>query len=207
MECQRLQVSAAGTMLTGELLLSPGVRGIVVLPHGRGTGRGFLDGFVTAKIRKAGLATLLLDLLTAEEANVDARSAAFRFDIDRLAGRLAGATDWLARQPATRGLQLGYFGDGYGASAALVAAADRPTLIRAVVSHDGLPEVAERTLPFLTAATLLIGGWKRLEHHDAGPRRLIPGAEHAPDEVARLASEWFSEHLLERATCPVVQAA
>src|SRR5450755_1934014 len=114
---KQVQVRVAGALLEGGLWLPPDASGVVLFPHGRGMSRDPHDSYVAGKLRKAGLGTLLLDLLTIEEANLDARMAAFRFDLGLLTGRLAGATDWLVEQPATRDLRLGYFGSGYGACA------------------------------------------------------------------------------------------
>jgi dienelactone hydrolase len=117
-----------------------------------------LDVFVVGNLAKAGLGTLLLNLLTTEEQDLDARKAAFRFDLDLIGGRLAVVTDWLAEQAATVGLPVGYFATGNGASAALFVAAERPGLVGAVVAHDGVLDLAERALARVTAPTLLLVG-------------------------------------------------
>jgi putative phosphoribosyl transferase len=196
-----MHVKVAETLLEGSWDSPPKAWGVVLFPHGRGTGRGVNDGFLASRLRKAGLATLLLNLLTTEEADLDARKAAFRFDMELLAGRLAGATDWLADQPAMRGLPIGYFGVGYTAAAALLAASKRPNLVRAVVTHDALTELADRALPRVPAPTLLIGGSGQSNSEQSGAKDkqfvVVPSivATHKPEEVARLATEWFIKHL------------
>jgi putative phosphoribosyl transferase len=202
---KQVQVRVAGALLEGSLWLPPDARGVVLFPHGRGMSRDPRDGYVAGKLRKAGLGTLLLDLLTIEEANFDARMAAFRFDIGLLTGRLAGATDWLVEQPTTRDLRLGYFGAGYGACAALLAAAERPGAVDAVVANDGLPEYAKHAFKRVVAPTLFIGGLNRvpLEQLGSGEKRfmVVPGANHASEDVAWLATDWFTKHLNRPAFC------
>jgi dienelactone hydrolase len=130
-----------------------------------------------------GLAILLIDLLTEEEEMIDRQTAEIRFDIRLLAERLGGVTDWLAGEPSTAALSIGYFGASTGAAAALIAGADRPRTVRAIVSRGGRPDLAVKEL----------GGIKRLV--------IIPGATHlfeepgALEQVAALASEWFLRYL------------
>jgi dienelactone hydrolase len=168
---------------------------------------------VARVLREAGLATLLLDLLTGDEEAVDMETGLLRFDIGLLAGRVVGATDWLAREPETARLPVGYFGASTGAAAALVAAAERPETVGAVVSRGGRPDLAGDALPQVRAPTLLIvGGFdgpviglnrQALERLGSAEKQLviIPGATHlfpepgALEEVARLAAEWFTRHL------------
>jgi putative phosphoribosyl transferase len=212
-EAQRVSVPVGEARLQADLTLPPDGRGVVVFPHGRGTPRAAHDPVVAARMRPAGLGTLFLDLLTEEEADLDARKAAFRFDLDLLAARLAGVTDWLAEQPATRGLPVGYFASGHVAAAAFLVAAERPGRIGAVVSQDGLPDLVEAALPRVEAPTLLLVSSTeesvlglnsaRLDQLGTGAKQLVlvPAAVSLleesgdPEEVARLAAEWFAEHL------------
>jgi dienelactone hydrolase len=167
---------------------------------------------VAKVLHEGGLATLLIDLLTAEEEVVDRQTAELRFDIDLLARRLVGASDWLAHQPATRRLAIGYVGASTGAAAALVAASARPNLVAAVVSRGGRPDLAGAALSRVQAPTLLIvGGLDKvvIELNRAALERLrvekrlevVPGATHlfeepgALEQVARLARAWFERYL------------
>jgi dienelactone hydrolase len=168
---------------------------------------------VAGVLRQAGLATLLIDLLTADEEAVDAHTAHLRFDIGLLAERLVGATDWLKRQPDTANFSVGYFGASTGAGAALVAAADCPDDVGAIVSRGGRPDLAGPSLSHVRAPTLLIVGARdepviemnrrALELLAAGEKQLVivPGATHlfeepgTLEEVARLASDWFTKYL------------
>ncbi len=120
----------------------------------------------------AGFSTLLLNLLTAQEANLDIRVAAFRFDMGLLSNRLEKATAWLAQQPATKSVPIGYFGIGYGACAVLVTAAKRPDLVHAVVSHDAMPELTEDALSWLTVPTLLISGPNQAHYEEFGAKEV-----------------------------------
>jgi pimeloyl-ACP methyl ester carboxylesterase len=159
-----------------------------------------------------GLATLLIDLLTEEEEIIDLQTAEIRFDIRLLAERLGGVTDWLAGEPSTAALSIGYFGASTGAAAALIAAADRPRTVRAIVSRGGRPDLAEPVLHRVGQPTLLIvGGADDVVIHLnrqavielGGIKRLviIPGATHlfeepgALEQVAALASQWFLRYL------------
>jgi dienelactone hydrolase len=155
----------------------------------------------------------LIYLLSAEEEAIDRHTAHLRFDIGLLAERLVQATDWLAQEPDTKPLRIGYFGASTGAAAALVAAAERPQTVGAVVSRGGRPDLAGAALVRVEAPTLLIVGGNDvqvIELNRAALARLrwekklviIPGATHlfeepgALDEVARLAREWFQRHLI-----------
>jgi len=209
-----VHVSAGPVMLEGNLSLPEGARGVVLFAHGSGSSRhSSRNRYVARLLNQARLATLLLDLLTADEEAVDLQTAHLRFDIGLLARRLVGASDWLTQQPDTRHLRIGYFGASTGAAAALVAAAERPDMVGAVVSRGGRPDLAGPALPLVRAPTLLIVGG-----NDApviGLNRaafealrcekqlvIIPGATHlfeepgALDEVGRLAREWFERHLV-----------
>src|SRR5262249_8498084 len=133
--------------------------GIILFAHGSGSSRlSPRNRRVAGALQEAGLATLLFDLLTADEEGVDVHTAHLRFDIGLLAARLVGATDWLGRQRETRALAVGYFGASTGAGAALVAAAERPDVVRAVVSRGGRPDLAGSALARVRAPTLLIVG-------------------------------------------------
>jgi putative phosphoribosyl transferase len=210
-----VRVAAGPVTLEGNLNTAPGARGVVLFAHGSGSGRHSpRNRYVARVLREAGLATLLLDLLTPDEEAVDARTAHLRFDIGLLADRLAGATDWLAAEPPTRDLPIGYFGASTGAGAALVAAADRPDLVGAVVSRGGRPDLAGEALAHVRAPTLLIVGGldvpviqmnqdalDQLVAAEAKELVIVPGATHlfeepgTLEEVARLASDWFTRHL------------
>jgi putative phosphoribosyl transferase len=133
-----VRVAAGPTTLEGNLNLPEGARGIVLFAHGSGSSRHSpRNRHVAQLLNQASFATLLVDLLTADEEAIDLRTAQLRFDIGFLAERLAGVTDWLARHPDTRALRIGYFGASTGAAAALVAVAERPAAIDAVVSRGG----------------------------------------------------------------------
>jgi len=208
-----VRIPAGTVALQGDLAVPDGSRGIVVFAHGSGSSRlSPRNRHVAAALREARLGTLLMDLLTVDEEAVDARTGHLRFDIDLLAGRLVAATDWLVSEPATAALAIGYFGASTGAGAALVAAAERPDVIRAIVSRGGRPDLAGAALGRVKAPTLLIvGGHDEpvIEmNRDAMARmrapvqlEIVPGATHLFEEpgtletVARLAREWFARHL------------
>jgi putative phosphoribosyl transferase len=211
---ERLVYVPAGTVtLEGNLSLPEGARGVVLFAHGSGSGRhSSRNRYVARLLNQAALATLLVDLLTADEEVLDLHTARLRFDIALLAERLIGATDWLAEHPDTRRLPIGYFGASTGAAAALVAAAKRPEKVDAVVSRGGRPDLAGPSLPQVRAPTLLIVGGDDvpvIELNRAAFEQLrcekelviVPGATHlfeepgALDEVARLARDWFERHL------------
>ena len=188
--------------------------GTVVFAHGSGSSRHSpRNRFVAGELVAAGLATLLTDLLTPAEEQVDLRTAELRFDIALLAGRLIGVTDWLRAQwSATTGQPIGLFGASTGAAAALVAAAARPDPVAAVVSRGGRPDLAGDSLERVGQPTLLIVGERDRHVLDlnlaarqrlAGPTELavVPGASHlfeepgALEQVAQLARGWFVERL------------
>jgi putative phosphoribosyl transferase len=199
--------------LEGTLTVPAAAFGVVLFAHGSGSSRHSpRNRFVAGELRRASLATLLTDLLTAEEDEVDRQTAELRFDIGLLAGRVGLATDWLVGDDATGGLPIGLFGASTGAAAALVTAAERPDLVRAVVSRGGRPDLAGQALAQVRAPTLLIvGGEDRevLRLNRQALRRLeaeteletLPGATHlfeepgALERVAALAREWFARHL------------
>lgn len=211
---RQVRVPAGPVALEGNLDIPAGARGIVLFAHGSGSSRfSPRNRAVAQTLRSAGLATLLIDLLTPDEEAIDMRTRHLRFDIDLLARRLADTTDWLAQAPETRRLRIGYFGSSTGAAAALVAAAQRPDLIGAVVSRGGRPDLAGAALARVRAPTLLIVGGNDVPviplNEEAlaqlgGEKQLfiVPGATHlfeepgALEEVARLAARWFERYLV-----------
>lgn len=215
-----VDVPVGEVALAGLLTLPPGAQGVVVFAHGSGSGRfSPRNQAVADELGRAGFGTLLLDLLTSDEEAEDRRSARLRFDIGLLAKRVVGAIDWLAGEavvgdlpPSLRDLPLGCFGASTGAAAALIAAAERPDRVRAVVSRGGRPDLAGDALRRVTAATLLVVGGRDLEvlrlnrqaqSALAGESRLevVPGAGHlfeepgALERVAALTCDWFAQHL------------
>jgi putative phosphoribosyl transferase len=184
-------------------------RALVIFAHGSGSGRlSPRNNHVAAALRQAGLATLLLDLLTPSEE----RDRANVFDIPLLASRLTLATEWAAQQPETKALRFGYFGASTGAGAALVAAADAPGKVHAVVSRGGRPDLAGIALPRVRAPTLLIVGSRdelviglnrQAQARLASETELVivPGASHLFEEpgtldmVVQHAKRWFHVHL------------
>lgn len=211
MRTRDLSIRAGGVELAGTLSVPGAARGLVIFAHGSGSGRlSPRNRRVAAALEARGLATLLFDLLTAEEERADALDAHLRFDIPLLAGRLVEVIDWAGRD--SRGLPIGGFGASTGAAAALIAAAERPRAIRAVVSRGGRPDLAGAHLARVQAPTLLIVGGADRDvlalNQEARARMrapsslaIVPGATHlfeepgALEEVARLAGDFFLEHL------------
>lgn len=203
---------ADGVALAGELSVPVSARAVVLFAHGSGSSRHSpRNRYVARVLREAGLATLLMDLLTDREEAEDAATARFRFDIALLARRLTAATDWLHRHSATAPLPVGYFGASTGAGAALTAAAERPEVF-AVVSRGGRPDLAGPALRRVKAPALLIVGGAdtpviQVNELAAAQMRtevrlmIVPGATHlfeepgALERVAELAARWFEEHL------------
>ena len=187
--------------------------GVVLFAHGSGSSRHSpRNRYVADILNEAGLATLLIDLLNADEQEVDLQTTQLRFDIGFLADRLIAITQWLREQPQASALRIGYFGASTGAGAALVAASELPKLIYAVVSRGGRPDLAGAALARVEAPTLaIVGGNDRqvlelnrqaLAHmHCVKAMEIIPGAGHlfeepgALEEVAKLARAWFVEEL------------
>jgi dienelactone hydrolase len=210
-----VQIPVREFTLQGSLQIPQAAHGLVVFAHGSGSSRhSTRNQYVARLLQQDGLATLLFDLLTAEEEQIDLRTRHLRFNIELLANRMTGTTDWLVQQPETRSLPIGYFGASTGAAAALVAAAARPDAVRAVVSRGGRPDLAGDILSSVSAPTLLIVGGKdtpviamnqaALAHLGTAKKlTIIPGATHlfeepgALQEVARLASNWFTRHLVQ----------
>ncbi|HEV7906821.1 MAG TPA: dienelactone hydrolase family protein, partial [Pseudonocardiaceae bacterium] len=156
---QSVQIPVAGVVLDADVTVPEQARGVVVFAHGSGSSRHSpRNRYVAEQLRNAGLATVLADLLTREEEEIDARTAEVRFDIDRLAVRTSALADWVTEQETTAGLSIGLFGASTGAAAALVAAAARPEEIGAVVSRGGRPDLAGEWLRLVRQPTLLIVG-------------------------------------------------
>jgi putative phosphoribosyl transferase len=212
-----VHVPVETTALEGNLGLPEGAGGLVVFAHGSGSGRQSpRNRHVAGALRERRLATLLVDLLTPDEEEIDLRTGHLRFDIALLAERLVAVTDWLGQQPDTRQIHVGYFGASTGGGAALVAAAERSEAVGAVVSRGGRPDLAGPSLARVRAPTLLIVGGSdapvlALNREALAQLRcqaelaVIPRATHlfeepgALDEVATLAGGWFSRHLADGA--------
>ncbi|ALB42030.1 MULTISPECIES: dienelactone hydrolase family protein [Nostocales] len=208
-----VSVTAGKVNLEGNLMIPNGAMGVVLFAHGSGSSRHSpRNRYVAGVLQQAGLATLLIDLLTAEEEEIDLRTRHLRFDIGLLASRLVGATDWLQQNPDTCNLKVGYFGASTGAGAALVAAAECPEAVQAIVSRGGRPDLAGSALSHVKAPTLLIvGGYDTpviamnedalAQLHSVKRLEIIPRATHLFEEpgklaaVAQLASEWFTHYL------------
>jgi len=213
-----VEINTEDVILEGDLAMPSGAEGIVLFAHGSGSSRhSSRNRFVAEELQRGGLATLLLDLLTPAEEQIDERTRHLRFDIGLLADRLVGAIRWLDNQQDTHGLPLGLFGASTGGGAALVVAARRPDRVDAVVSRGGRPDLAADALPHVRAPTLLIVGGNDpvvIELNKMAMRRMvapvelviIPGATHlfeepgALEEVARLARNWFVQYLAMHST-------
>jgi putative phosphoribosyl transferase len=196
-------------MLEGSLTAPQGATAIVLFVHGSGSSRHSpRNQFVAQTLNTAGLATLLFDLLTPKEEQIDLHTAQYRFDISLLAERLVHATRWAMAESSTRDLRIGYFGSSTGGGAALVAAAELGRDVGAVVSRGGRPDLAGDALPRVQAPTLLIIGGEddvviglneqaRARMQCEVKLEIIPGATHlfeelgALDRVAQLAADWF----------------
>jgi len=205
-----------GVTLDGDLTIPADATGVVLFAHGSGSSRHSpRNQRVARAIRKAGTATLLFDLLTQEEEAEDDLTGCLRFDIALLAARLVEATRWIANQPDTQRLGIGYFGASTGGAAALVAADEIGPAIDAVVSRGGRPDLAGDALEQVQSPTLLIVGERDKQVLDLNriafarlhcekELTVIPRATHlfeesgALEEVARLAADWFRRHLRPR---------
>jgi putative phosphoribosyl transferase len=210
---ESLSILTTGARLDGDLAIPARARGLVLFAHGSGSSRkSSRNQFVAQALRNRQLGTLLFDLLTSAEERRDAFDASLRFDISLLASRLGDVTDWIRRHVPAGDLPIGYFGASTGAAAALIAAAERPSVIRAVVSRGGRPDLAQGALARLQAPTLFIVGGadtavlemnRAALHQMSGPRELtiVPHATHlfeepgALEEVACMAGDWFLRHL------------
>jgi putative phosphoribosyl transferase len=206
-------IALADVALDADLAVPATAAGIVVFAHGSGSSRrSRRNRHVAELLNNAGLATLLFDLLSPDEAEDDQRTGALRFDIDLLSRRLIGAVDWVGTQPDLRGYPIGLFGASTGAAAALNAAAERPQHVAAVVSRGGRPDLAAASLPRVRAPVLLIVGGLdapviELNEQAAAcltcscQLEIVPGATHLFEEpgrldhVAELAADWFLRHL------------
>ena len=226
---QLVHVPAAGgrreVVLESNISIPKNAQGVVTFAHGSGSSRhSTRNRYVAQVLHNEGIATLLIDLLTEEEEEIDLQTRHLRFDIGLLAQRLGGVTDWLIKQNlGSRDFKVGYFGASTGAAAALVAAAERPNTINAIVSRGGRPDLAGiDNLQKVQAPTLLIVGGNDVpvidmnkqalnemrilkDNNDNENKRkrlvIVPGATHLfeepgkLEEVARLAAEWFAIYL------------
>lgn len=205
-------IQAGGVSLKGFLTIPPHAIKIVLFAHGSGSGRNSpRNQYVARVLQEGGLATLLMDLLTEEEDRVDQITRQHRFDIQLLSRRLADATDVLSQYDDTKKLGVGYFGASTGAAAALFAAAEKGSRVKAVVSRGGRPDLAAPVLSRVVSPTLLIVGgddYGVIELNEGalamllGEKKLeiVPHATHlfeehgTLEEVARLACQWFLQH-------------
>jgi pimeloyl-ACP methyl ester carboxylesterase len=208
-----VEIDLTDVVLQGDLTVPAGAAGLVIFAHGSGSSRHSpRNCFVAGVINRAGLGTLLMDLLTEEEERVDEMTRELRFDIGLLGRRVARVVQWAAERAELSELPVGLFGSSTGAAAALVAAAALPENVRAVVSRGGRPDLAGRALPKVECATLLVvGGLDEVViglNEEARARMrcpvelvIVPGATHlfeesgTLEEVARLAAEWFARQL------------
>jgi putative phosphoribosyl transferase len=218
-EAQPILIPVSKGVIEGDLTVPVGSHSTVIFAHGSGSSRHSPRNKSVAEIlNDCGISTLLLDLLTPQEEEVDRRTSHLRFDIDLLAGRLVAATDWLKTRPGREARHIGYFGASTGGAAALVAAARRPKVIEAVVSRGGRPDLAGRALSLVAAPTLLIVGEyddvvielnRRADAmlHVYHRVEVVPRASHlfeepgALEQVAYLARLWFEDNLLRRKAC------
>ena len=212
-ELSQRSVSIPPSGVVGDLTVPVHAQGIVIFAHGSGSSRwSSRNRYVARVLQQARCATLLLDLLTAEEEQIDLQTRHLRFDIDLLATRLVQATKWVAADSETSHLPVGYFGASTGAAAALIAAAQLPNMTHAVVSRGGRPDLAGAALAKVQAPTLLmVGGHDEpvIELNQRAMNELrcekkleiVPRATHLFEEpgtleqVARSASSWFETHL------------
>ena len=212
-EPEAVRIPVQGANLDGDLTAPEEARGLVLFAHGSGSSRRSpRNQYVARVLQKAGIATLLFDLLTSREEQEEYFTRHLRFDIGMLAGRLAEAARWAADRDDVANLELGFFGASTGAAAALIAASKLEGQVKAVVSRGGRPDLAGDALPEIHAATLLIVGgdddvviglnreaFARLQCEKE--LKIIAGATHlfeepgALEEVAKLAAQWFQSHL------------
>lgn len=208
-----VQIPADGFVLNADLVVPEGALGLVVFAHGSGSSRHSSRNRAVARVlQQSRFATLLMDLLTPREEQLEMHTRHLRFDIGLLAGRLVVATDWASTEPTLARLPVGYFGASTGGGAALVAAAARPDRVRAVVSRGGRPDLAGTALSQVRAPTLLLVGGHDEEvialneyARDEMPGRveltIVSGATHLFEEpgtleqVAQLAAAWFRTYV------------
>ncbi len=214
-ENRYVRILSTGVQLEGILSVPEDAKGLVVFVHGSGSSRHSpRNQYVAQTLQEGGLATLLFDLLTASEEEIDLQTRHLRFDINLLSTRTAGVLEWLDLQPYAHLFKRGLFGSSTGAAAALIAAAEHPEKVDAVVSRGGRPDLAGGALPKVRAPTLLIVGGnddavihlneQALAQMQAGAEKklmIVPGASHLFEEpgaleyAARLAREWFQTYL------------
>ena len=212
---ESVRIETGSVVLDGDLRVPDRAAGLVIFAHGSGSSRfSSRNRSVAGVLEASGFATLLLDLLTPAEEAIDDRTREYRFDIGRLGQRVVGACDWAQSRRDTSNLPLALFGASTGAAAALIAAAARPELTRAVISRGGRPDLADDALPGVQAPTLLIvGGHDEpvIEMNRDAMRRMrahveltiVPRATHlfeergALEEVSRLATDWCRRYLTE----------
>jgi len=208
-----VRIPVGKAIIEGNLAMPTDAKGLVLFAHGSGSGRfSPRNQYVAKMLNKAGIATLLIDLLTKEEEAVDMRTSEFRFDIDLLSERLIAATEWIKTNLSTKNLPLGYFGASTGAAAAVRAAAEFPKDVKAVVSRGGRPDLSMEYLSKVRASTLLLVGGRDtavLELNKQAMKNLlsekklevVPGASHLfeepgkLEEVAKLSIDWFRAKL------------
>lgn len=211
-ECP-VKMGVGGIVLDGSLCVPEKAQAVVLFAHGSGSSRfSPRNKFVALELRQGWLGTLLFDLLTKEEEAIDEYNAEIRFNIRLLSDRLIGVTDWVLKAGGAENLKIGYFGASTGAAAALVAATERPDIVKAIVSRGGRPDLAGDALSKVKAPTLLIVGGNdapviEMNQNAMGYLKvekkleIVPGATHLFEEpgtleqVARLAREWFIKHL------------
>jgi putative phosphoribosyl transferase len=210
-----VRIDLGPVAVDGDLHVPERATGLVIFAHGSGSSRFSRRNRAVAKVLEhAGFATLLLDLLTRDEEAEDERTAKYRFNIALLGERVVGAVDWAQARSDVRQLPIAFFGASTGAAAALMAAAARPTVTRAIISRGGRPDLAEDALEQVQVPTLLIVGGDDtpvIEMNRDAMRRMrapvtleiVPGATHlfeepgALEQVARLATVWCRRHLNE----------
>ena len=208
-----IRIPVDSDFIEGNLRVPAGAKGVVLFAHGSGSSRfSPRNQYVANVLNNAEIATLLIDLLTKDEEEVDMRTRQFRFDIGLLTERLLSAAEWLNRNSRTRNLKLGIFGSSTGAAAALIAAAKLPGDVAAVVSRGGRPDLAMEHLAEVRAPSLFIVGGRDTVVIDLNKKaigqvsaekklEIVPGATHLfeepgkLEEVAKLATAWFLKHL------------
>jgi putative phosphoribosyl transferase len=221
---REVRIPSCDAWLHGDLALPAGFRGVVLFVHGSGSGRhSARNRQVAQRLQQAGIATLLFDLLTAQEEQIDLHTLQHRFDIDLLTHRIQDASAWAMKQPELQQAPIGYFGASTGSAAAIISAARLGRQIAAVVSRGGRPDLAGPVaLAAVTAPTLLIVGGnddgvvglneQAFEHLRCEKQlAIVPGATHLFEErgtleqVAELAAAWFSRHLTGNKPAPSSQ--
>lgn len=213
MRKEEVSVPVGKSTIEGNLTIPSGADSIVLFAHGSGSGRfSTRNQYVARVLNESGIGTFLVDLLTKEEEEADTETGEYRFNINLLAERLVATTEWLKKNPATKGLAVGYFGSSTGAAAALIAAARFPKDVKTIVSRGGRPDLASQQLHKVHVPTLFIVGRRDTEVLELNKEamaqvpaekrlEIIPGATHLfeepgkLEEVARLSAKWFSAHL------------